>query len=164
MKKIGQKGVDVSKILLCQWRIQDFPEEGAPTLKEAIIWPFFSQKLHEIERIWTPRGGARPWRSPLDPPMYVDPPLAINNSKYRGSTSTIQFFLVSESVSQLLLVTDQSRFMTSALSADIIKQNIRCGSRVCDRFADIMKRIGVNVQLGRVLHHRGTVLKHPSIH
>ena len=57
---------------------------------------------------------------------YVDPPLAINNSKYRGSTSTIQFFLVSESVSQLLLVTDQSRFMTSAasLSADIIKQNI----------------------------------------
>ena len=45
-----------------QWRIQDFPEEGAPTLKEAIIWPFFSQKLHEIERIWTPPGGAHPWR------------------------------------------------------------------------------------------------------
>ena len=34
-----------------QWRVQDFPEEGAPTLKEAIIWPFFPQKLHEIERI-----------------------------------------------------------------------------------------------------------------
>ena len=34
-----------------QWWIQDFPEEGAPTLKEAIIWPFFPQKLHEIEGI-----------------------------------------------------------------------------------------------------------------
>ena len=47
-----------------QWRIQDFPEEGAPTLKEAIIWPFFSQKLHEIERIWNP-GGARIPGAPL---------------------------------------------------------------------------------------------------
>ena len=44
--------------------MQDFPEEGAPTLKEAIIWPFFSQKLHEIERIWTP-GGARVPGAPL---------------------------------------------------------------------------------------------------
>ena len=39
-----------------QWRIQDFPEEGAPTYDFAKI----SQKLHEIETIWTPRGaGAR---------------------------------------------------------------------------------------------------------
>ena len=44
--------------LQLQWRIQDFPEEGAPTLKEAIIWLFFSKKLHEIERVWTPGGGA----------------------------------------------------------------------------------------------------------
>ena len=28
-----------------------------------------SRKLHEIERIWTPRGGVRPSRPPLDPPM-----------------------------------------------------------------------------------------------
>ena len=34
-----------------QWRIQDFPEEGAPTPKSAIILPFFCQKLHENERI-----------------------------------------------------------------------------------------------------------------
>ena len=45
-----------------QWRIQDFPEEGAPTYDFAK----FSQKLHEIERIWT--GGAS--LSPhLDPPL-----------------------------------------------------------------------------------------------
>ena len=50
-----------------QWRIQDFPEGGAPTPKSAIIFQFFSRKLHENERIWTPRG-ARPWR-PLDPLM-----------------------------------------------------------------------------------------------
>ena len=45
-----------------QWRIQDFPEEGAPTPRGgAPTYDFakFSQKLHEIERIWTPRGGAR---------------------------------------------------------------------------------------------------------
>ena len=36
-----------------QWRIQDFPEEGAPTYDFAK----FSQKLHEIERISTPGGG-----------------------------------------------------------------------------------------------------------
>ena len=47
-----------------QWRIQDFPEEGAPTYDFAKI----SQKLHEIERIWT-GGGARPSRPPLDPPL-----------------------------------------------------------------------------------------------
>ena len=43
-----------------QWRIQDFPEEGAPTLQGgAPTYDFakISQKLHEIERIWTPGGG-----------------------------------------------------------------------------------------------------------
>ena len=39
---------------------------GAPTYEFAK----FSQKLHEIERIWTPGGGARvPRAPPLDPPM-----------------------------------------------------------------------------------------------
>ena len=36
-----------------QWRIQDFPEVGAPTYDFAK----FPQKLHDIERIWTRRGG-----------------------------------------------------------------------------------------------------------
>ena len=47
-----------------QWRIQDFPEEGALTLwgRGAPTYDFakFSQKLHEIERIWTRGGGAHP--------------------------------------------------------------------------------------------------------
>ena len=38
---------------------------GAPTYD----FTKFSQKLHEIERIWTPGGGARPKF------YYVDPPL-----------------------------------------------------------------------------------------
>ena len=55
-----------------QWPIQDFPEEGASTLQGAPTYDFakFSQKLHEIERIWT-RGGARPKF------YYVDPQLVI---------------------------------------------------------------------------------------
>ena len=42
-----------------QWRIQDFPEEGAPTYDFAKI----SQKLHEIERIWTPLRSATGFQS-----------------------------------------------------------------------------------------------------
>ena len=44
-----------------QWRIQDFPEEGAPTLQRgAPTYNFakFCQRLHEIEIIWTPGGRA----------------------------------------------------------------------------------------------------------
>ena len=46
--------------MFCQWRIQDFLEVGAPNLQGVPTYDFakFSQKLHEIERIWTRR--ARP--------------------------------------------------------------------------------------------------------
>ena len=41
-----------------QWRIQDFPQVGAPTLQEGGTPTYdfakFSQKLHEIERILDP--------------------------------------------------------------------------------------------------------------
>ena len=50
-----------------QWRIQEFPEEGAnspgggaPTYDFAK----FSRKLHEIERIWVPRVGGASLASP----------------------------------------------------------------------------------------------------
>ena len=58
-----------------QWRIQDFPEVGEPTHKgkggrlQQTILPK-PQKLHEIERIWMPRG----WVSKF---YYVDPPLLL---------------------------------------------------------------------------------------
>ena len=61
------------------WSVADpgFPEEGAPTLQEgAPTYDFakLSQKLHKIERIWTPGGGgARPKL------YYVDPPLLMFN-------------------------------------------------------------------------------------
>ena len=54
-----------------QWQIQDFPEVGAPTPEGGTPTYDFakiSQKLHEIERIWT-LGGGRPKF------YYVDPPL-----------------------------------------------------------------------------------------
>ena len=58
-----------------QWRIQDFPEEGALTPKGgAPIYYLanFSRKLHENEEILGQRGGARPSRPPLDPPLVID--------------------------------------------------------------------------------------------
>ena len=53
---------------LKQWRIQDFPEEGAPTPqggRQHTILPYFPKKLHEIERIWAGESLA----PPLDPPL-----------------------------------------------------------------------------------------------
>ena len=65
--RIPQVGV-TPKIRVLQWRIQDFPEEGAPTPGcGAPKYDFakFCQKLHEIERIWTlVGGGACPSRPP----------------------------------------------------------------------------------------------------
>ena len=54
-----------------QWRMQHFPEVGAPTLRGANIW--FCQifpKLPEIERIWTPGGASL--ALPLDPPLHLE--------------------------------------------------------------------------------------------
>ena len=54
-----------------QWRIQDFPEEGALTPKgvgPTYYLAIFSRKLHENEEILG-RGGARPSHPPLDPPL-----------------------------------------------------------------------------------------------
>ena len=47
-----------------QWRIQDFPEEGAPTLKEAIIWPFFPKNCMKLKE-FGPQEGARVLAPPL---------------------------------------------------------------------------------------------------
>ena len=44
---------------------------GAPTPKVGVLTYFFSRKLHENERIWTPRGSTRPWRPLLDPPLIL---------------------------------------------------------------------------------------------
>ena len=46
----------VKALIPLQWRIQDFPEGGAPTPKSANIFQFFSRKLHANERIWTSGG------------------------------------------------------------------------------------------------------------
>ena len=50
-----------------QWRIQDFPEEGAPTLGGPPGYDFIkiSRKPHEIKEYSAPGGGARPLRPPL---------------------------------------------------------------------------------------------------
>ena len=52
-----------------QWRIQDFPQGGAPTPKIAIIFHIFAENCMKMKEFGSPGGGARPWRPPLDPPM-----------------------------------------------------------------------------------------------
>ena len=45
-----------------QWRIQDFPEGGAPTpgRGQHTIWPIFPENCMKMKKIWP--GGARPLR------------------------------------------------------------------------------------------------------
>ena len=61
MKEIGPRvrGGGSANLEAMQWRIQDFPEVGGPTLRGAPTYDFakFSQKLHEIQRIWTAEWG-----------------------------------------------------------------------------------------------------------
>ena len=55
-----------------QWRIQDFPEEGAPTLRggrQDTILLKFPENCMKLKKIRPPGGGARPLRPPLDPPL-----------------------------------------------------------------------------------------------
>ena len=50
-----------------QWRIQDFPEEGALTSKggrQPIIWPISAENCMKMKKFWA-GGGARPSRPPL---------------------------------------------------------------------------------------------------
>ena len=48
-----------------------FSRGGAWTLQGGREHAKFSRKLHEIERIWTPRGGRASLMPPLDPPMHA---------------------------------------------------------------------------------------------
>ena len=54
-----------------QWRIQDFPEGGAPTDKSAIILQFFAENCMKMKEFGF--GGGRTSMAPpsLDPPMQV---------------------------------------------------------------------------------------------
>ena len=62
-----------------QWRIQDFPQGGANS-QNCYYFSHFCRKLHENERIWTPRGGRVPgappwirqWIHTCDSPNYFD--------------------------------------------------------------------------------------------
>ena len=47
-----------------QWRIQNFPQGGAPTLKIDIIFQFFAENCMKMKEFGPPGGGARPWRPP----------------------------------------------------------------------------------------------------
>ena len=87
-----------------QWRIQDFPQGGAPTPKVGVLAYFFGQKLHENERIWTPGGGARVPGAPLDPPLHWLSTVSCGSSNgivgWEGVSLTDQNFSNSWAVSE----------------------------------------------------------------
>ena len=55
--------------LSIQWRIQDFPDGGAPTPKLGLFSNFFAENCMKIKEFLPP--GGRPFRPPLDPPMVL---------------------------------------------------------------------------------------------
>ena len=52
-----------------QWRIQDFPQGGAPTPKSAIIFQIFAENCMKMKEFGPPGGGRVPGAPRLDPPM-----------------------------------------------------------------------------------------------
>ena len=63
-----QRYIFDKKIFYCslQWRIQDFPEEGALTPKggrQPIIWQIFPENCMKMKKFWA-RGGAQGTRAP----------------------------------------------------------------------------------------------------
>ena len=50
-----------------QWRIQDFPQEGGPTPKIAIIFQIFAENCMKMKEFGPPGGASLV--PPLDPPM-----------------------------------------------------------------------------------------------
>ena len=71
LKKKKNSAIFVFIFYCYQWRIQDFPKEGAPTPRRGGANIRFCQifpKTAWIERIWTPRGARVPC-APLDPPL-----------------------------------------------------------------------------------------------
>ena len=54
----------------CQWRIQDFPQGGAPTPKSAIIFQFFAENCMKMKE-FGPQGGRTSLAPPLDLPMHA---------------------------------------------------------------------------------------------
>ena len=62
---------DCKRMIPIQWRIQDFPQGGAPTPKSTIIFQFFAENCMKMKEFGPPGGDARPWRPPLDPPIPI---------------------------------------------------------------------------------------------
>ena len=59
-----------------QWRIQDFPEEGAPTPggRQPMILSIFAENCMKMKKFWPGGGGGRTSPAPpLDPPMVMPP-------------------------------------------------------------------------------------------
>ena len=67
-----QQLVDIS--LSMSVAVPGFPRGGganSPGWAPTYDFAKFSQKLHEIERIWAPQGGRASLAPPLDPPLDV---------------------------------------------------------------------------------------------
>ena len=63
------KGSDMEDCQI-QWRIQDFPQGGAPTSKIAIIFQIFAENCMKMKEFGPPGGGGgASLAPPLDPPM-----------------------------------------------------------------------------------------------
>ena len=62
-----------------QWRIQDFPQGGAPTPKIAIIFHIFTENCMKMKEFGPPGGGGASLAPPLDPPMQHTSATEINS-------------------------------------------------------------------------------------
>ena len=65
--------LNLNSMNMCQWRIQDFPKEGAPTPRggrQPMIFSIFAENCMKMKKFWPPGGRASP-APPLDLPLCV---------------------------------------------------------------------------------------------
>ena len=65
-----------------QWRIQDFPQGGAPTPKSAIIFQFFAENCMKMKEFGPPGGG----RASLAPPLGSANGMVIEHDEAQSTT------------------------------------------------------------------------------
>ena len=72
-----------------QWRIQDFPQGGAPTPKITIIFQIFAKNCMKMKEFGPPGGGRASLAPPLDPPMYNSGEYGLGKHQSKAATGSL---------------------------------------------------------------------------
>ena len=86
------------------------------------ILPNFPKKLHEFERIWTPRGDARPKFYYVDPPLFTH--LCVNSNVFMDLSHFVVHVLLTSLLIQFVTIFTIQRNVRKSMHGDICLHQI----------------------------------------